>query len=338
MKKHLTTFCGIVAFLLGGHVAMAQENPHVDFRVEARGDLQYENIAGNTIDSNTGFRGKQLNLRLNGNINDSWSYTYRQRMGRPNADESYFNAVDHLNLTYATGAWAFTGGKQTVAVGGYEYDRAPIDFYFGSEFWYNMACYQWGVSAKYNLGTESNDALTLQVTQSPFRGINPSMLSYNLMWSCSYGWGDYLHSINLAEYQPGKYIGFITLGYQFYLGDFKLQLDWMDRYDLNNIDFDDFSIMADLSWSASEKLNVFGKVTYDVNKDNFADSCVLPGTELTRVGAGIEYFPIEGSRDVRLHGAYSYAWGKNGNLGGSVWDNHSFVSLGVTWRMSILKR
>ena len=107
---------------------------------------------------------------------------------------------------------------------------------------------------------------------------------------------------------------------------------------MKNIDFDDFSIMADLSWSASEKLNVFGKVTYDVNKDNFADSCVLPGTELTRVGAGVEYFPIEGSRDVRLHGAYSYAWGKNGNPGGSVWDNHSFVSLGVTWRMSILKR
>ena len=335
MKKHLTTFCGIVAFLFGGHVAMAQENPRVDFRVEARGDLQYENIAGNTIDGNTGFRGKQLNLRLNGNINDSWSYTYRQRMGRPNADESYFNAVDHLNLTYATGAWAFTGGKQTVVVGGYEYDRAPIDFYFGSEYWYNMACYQWGVGAKYSL---DNEAVILQVVQSPFRSVNPCMLSYNLMWTGSYGWLDILHSVNILEYLPGKFVGFIALGHQFNMGDFKLQLDWMNRADVEHFGFDDFSLMADLSWSASEKLNVFAKATYDVNKDNAVDLCVLPGTELTRVGAGVEYFPIKDSQDVRLHGTYSYAWGKNGNLGGSVWDNHSFVSVGVTWKMSVLKR
>jgi hypothetical protein len=96
--------------------------------------------------------------------------------------------------------------------------------------------------------------------------------------------------------------------------------------------------MADLSWHASEKLNVFAKATYDVNEDNVVDLCVLSGTELTRVGAGVEYFPIKDSQDVRLHGAYSYAWGENGNLGGSVWNNHSFISVGVTWKMSVLKR
>ena len=335
MRKHLATFCGIVAFLFGSNVATAQENPRVNFRVEARGDFQYEDIAGNTIESNTGFRGKQLNLRLNGNINDSWSYVYRQRMGKPNDDASYFDAVDHINLTYTTGAWSFTGGKQTVAVGGYEYDRAPIDFYFGSEYWYNMACYQWGVGAKYSL---DNEAVILQVVQSPFRSVNPCMLSYNLMWTGSYGWLDILHSVNMLEYLPGKFVNFIALGHQFNMGDFKLQLDWMNRADVEHFGFDDFSLMADLSWSASEKLNVFAKATYDVNKDNAVDLCVLPGTELTRVGAGVEYFPIKDSQDVRLHGTYSYAWGKNGNLGGSVWDNHSFVSVGVTWKMSVLKR
>ena len=320
---------------LCGSMAMAQGNAKVNLRMEARGDLQYENIAGNTIDSNTGFRGKQFNLRLNGNINDSWSYVYRQRMGKPNDDASYFDAVDHINLTYTTGAWSFTGGKQTVAVGGYEYDRAPIDFYFGSEYWYNMACYQWGVGAKYSL---DNEAVILQVVQSPFRSVNPCMLSYNLMWTGSYGWLDILHSVNMLEYLPSKFVNFIALGHQFNMGDFKLQLDWMNRADVEHFGFDDFSLMADLSWSASEKLNVLAKATYDVNKDNAVDLCVLPGTELTRVGAGVEYFPIKDSQDVRLHGTYSYAWGKNGNLGGSVWDNHSFVSVGVTWKMSVLKR
>ena len=105
---------------LCGSMAMAQGDEKVNLRLEARGDLQYENVEGHTIDGTTGFRGKQLNLRLNGSINDSWSYAYRQRMGKPNVNDSYFEAVDHINLTYTTGAWSFTGGKQTVAVGGYE--------------------------------------------------------------------------------------------------------------------------------------------------------------------------------------------------------------------------
>ena len=324
---------------LCGSMTMAQGDEKVNLRLEARGDFQYENVEGHTVDGTTGFRGKQLNLRLNGNINDSWSYVYRQRMGKPNGDASYFDAVDHINLTYTTGAWSFTGGKQTVAVGGYEYDRAPIDFYFGSEYWYNMACYQWGVNAKYNFGNESNDALMLQVVQSSFRSVNPSMLSYNLLWTGSYGWLDVLHSVNMLEYLPGKFVNFIALGHQFNMGDFKLQLDWMNRADVEHFGFDDFSLMADLSWSASEKLNVFGKATYDVNKDNVADYCVLPGTEVTRVGAGVEYFPIEGSRDIRFHAGYSYSWGTNTNLAeGTVWNNHSFFTIGATWLMSVLKR
>ena len=336
MKKHLAAICGIVVFLFGANMATAQEHSKVNLRIESRGDFQYESIGGHTVDGNTGFRGQQLNLRLNGNINDSWSYVYRQRMGKPNANANYFDAVDHINLTSTTGAWAFTGGKQTVAVGGYEYDRAPIDFYFGSEYWYNMACYQWGVNAKYNFGNESNDALMLQVVQSSFRNVNPSMLSYNLMWTGSYGCLDILHSVNMLEYLPGKFVNFIALGHQFHFDYFTLQLDWMNRADMNNFGFDDFSVMADLSWSASDQLNVFGKATYDVNKDNFVDLCVLPGTELTRVGAGVEYFPIEGSRDVRLHGAYCHAWGKN--MGGLLQNDHSFLTLGVTWKMNILNK
>ena len=337
MKRHRTILLGVMA--LCGSMAMAQGDAKVNLRLEARGDLQYENIEGHTIDSNTGFRGKQFNLRLNGNITEAWSYVYRQRMGKPNGDASYFDAVDHINLTYTTGAWSFTGGKQTVAVGGYEYDRAPIDFYFGSEYWYNMACYQWGVNAKYNFGNESNDALTLQVVQSSFRSVNPSMLSYNLLWTGSYGWLDILHSVNMLEYLPGKFVNFIALGHQFNMGDFKLQLDWMNRADVEHFGFDDFSLMADLSWGASEKLNVFAKATYDVNKDNVADLCVLPGTEVTRVGAGVEYFPIKDSQDVRFHAGYCYSWGTNTNLTeGTLWDNHSFVSVGVTWKMSVLKR
>lgn len=317
----------------------AQENPKVDFRIEARGDAQLETVGGDVSDANTGFRGKQLNLRLNGNINDSWSYVYRQRMGKPNADASYFDAVDHINLTYTTGAWAFTGGKQTVAVGGYEYDRAPIDFYFGSEYWYNMACYQWGVGATYTMGDEGKDALKLQVTQSPFRNVSPEMLSYNLLWSGSHGWIDILHSVNMVEYLPGKFVNFIALGHQFNMGDVSLQLDFMNRANVDNFSFaEDFMVAADLAWMVNDKTKLFGKFSYDLNEDNAADYCVLPGTELTRVGAGVEYFPIKDSRDVRFHANYSYTLGNNTNADGTLFGDQSFLSVGVTWKMSVLKR
>ena len=336
MKKIATWLLGVASVC--ALTATAQNDSHVNFRMEARGDFQNEVIDGNSIDAVNGFRGKQFNLRLDGTINESWSYSYRQRMGKPNADASYFDAVDWINLTYTTDNWAFSGGKQVVAVGGYEYDRAPMDFYFGSEYWYNMACYQWGVSARYAFDTESNDALKLQIAQSSFRGLNPSMLAYNLMWTGTYGIVDILHSVNMQEYLPGKYVNFIALGHQFNMGDFKLQLDWMNRADMANFGFDDFSIMADLSWSATDKLNVYGKYSFDINDGNYADYCVLPGTELSRVGAGVEYFPIKESKDVRLHGAYSFAWGKNGNPYGSVWGDHAFLTLGVTWKMNIINR
>ena len=334
MKRQVTILMGLIASLFCGN-AVAQGDSNVNLSLEARGDLQGESRWTDVKAANTGFRGKQLNLRLTGNITDAWSYTYRQRMGKPNRDDSYFDAVDHVNLTYTTGAWAFTGGKQTVAVGGYEYDRAPIDFYFGSEYWYNMACYQWGMSAQYNFG---NDALKLQLAQSPFRTQSPALFGGNLLGSGSHGWIDVLHSVNVMEYAKQKFVGFLALGHQFHMGNVTLQLDWMSRTDMANLDlFGDFSVMGDLSWAVTDKLNLFGKASYDVNGDNAADLCVLPGTELTRVGAGLEYFPIEGSRDIRFHGAYSYAWGKNGNgSAGTVQNAQSLVMVGVTWRMDIL--
>ena len=71
MKRRSTILLAVMASFCIGNVSVAQENPRVDLRIEARGDLQNELIDGNVVDANTGFRGKQLNLRLNGNINDS---------------------------------------------------------------------------------------------------------------------------------------------------------------------------------------------------------------------------------------------------------------------------
>lgn len=333
---------GLLSFSFSSHHVVAQQHEKVNLRLEARGDFQGESIADEAIDGNSGFKGRFLNLRLDGNITEAWSYSYRQRMNKPASDASYFDAVDWVHFTYTTGRWAFSGGKQVVAVGGYEYDCAPIDFFFGSEYWNNMACYQFGVSARYDFGTESGDALKFQITQSPFRTPTTALFGYNLLWTGSYGWIDVIHSVNMMEYQPGRFVNFIALGHQFHMGNMSLRLDWMNRADMAHFAFDkDFLLVADLSWNMKDKFKWFGKVSYEINEDNVADYCVLPGTQLTRVGGGVEYYPIEGSRDVRIHGVYSYTWGRNtksASQGGTLFGDQSFLSLGVTWKMNILQR
>ena len=87
-----------------------------------------------------------------------------------------------------------------------------------------------------------------------------------------------------------------------------------------------------------DKVNVFGKATYDVNKSGVeGDYSVLPGTELTRVGAGIEYYPLsKGRKDLRLFAHYSYSWGVNGNPSGAIKDNQHFWGVGLKWNMDII--
>ena len=79
------------------------------------------------------------------------------------------------------------------------------------------------------------------------------------------------------------------------------------------------------------------KASYDVNNtDSDADYCVLPGTEITRVGIGVEHFLIKGSKDVRLHFNGHYTFGNNGNPSGDLIDKQSMGDVGITWRVNIL--
>ena len=53
--------------------------------------------------------------------------------------------------------------------------------------------------------------------------------------------------------------------------------------------------MARLDYRLIPHLGLYGKFTYDVNRtDTNADLCVLPGTEMTAYGGGVEFFPTKG--------------------------------------------
>lgn len=344
MKKGIVL--GFVALFC--MVTFAQEQNLLNLKLEARGDYQREYLDGESIDENCGFKGKFLNLRADGDIGGGFSYSYRQRLNKEHGDANFFDATDWLYLAYKNDNWEFSAGKQVVAIGGFEYDAAPIDLYFCSEWWYNTPCYQWGGTVGYTLNN-GKDKFSFQLCESPFRWDilladgsvkkQEEMYAFNLMWTSRHDWFASSYSVNFIEYLPGKYVNYISLGNRFFLGDVTIDLDYMNRAASGQAFVGkDFSVVGKVAWAPIKKLNMFAKASYDVNNAATGkDYLIAADTEITRVGAGVEYFPLQdGRNDVRIHAAGCYSFGENTNPAGALLDQYTYLSVGVTWRMNLL--
>ncbi len=335
--RNILLLCG-VATALGAQAVEVETEDLMKFQAEVRLDYQRDWNDGDVVKDNTGFEGKFINFRVDGKITEGLTYSWRQRLNKPHKDATFFDATDWIYLNYDFGKWSVAGGKQVVAIGGWEYDRAPIDLYSCSVFWNNIACYQIGGSVSY--GT-SADKLTFQFCESPFHTAeNRDMYSYNLMWNSRHGIYEAIWSANLLEYIPGHYINYIALGNRFTVRKVALELDVMNRASSHQtFFFRDMSVMGELSYTPSPRWKVFGKMTYDVNRtESNADFCVTPGTELKMVGAGVEFFPLADHKfgNLRLHADIFYSWGSNGN-GADVMQNKTMlVDCGIKWNMNLL--
>jgi hypothetical protein len=332
-------FLALSALLWGLSASAQLFDPSISLNTDVRIDYQREYTDGHTDDANTGFKGKYLNFRLDGQFNKYLSFSYRQRMNKFSSDATFFDATDWVYLTYRPDdRWQLSAGKQVVGVGGFEYDRAPIDIYRASEFWNNVACYQMGASVGYNL--TPRDMLNFQVCESPFHYAgNSNMYAYNLQWFGNHGWFQSIYSFNVMEYAAGKYITYIALGNKFNIGKASLELDLMNRASNHQTYlFKDCSVMAELSYQVSNPVKLFGKFTYDVNKSgNGSDLLVLDGTDMKMVGAGVEYHPLKTAKhDVRLHAFCFYSFGTNSNPSGTLQDKMTMVDIGIKWRFDIL--
>ena len=326
MKKRL--FICLVAMVCGAVVAQAQSISRLD--VEVRGDWQYEALEWESQPAASGFEGKFLNLRMDGSLTENLTYSIRYRAHKVQSNP--FAATDWATLNYTTDNWEFSAGKQVVAIGGYEYDRAPIDIYFASEYWHQIACYQFGVSAAYKYGSTK---LLGQVCQSPYDFNNQNLYAYNLMVMNE----GTLSSLNLLEYAPGKFAGYVALGSKEVLGDVTVEWDIMYRNDLANLKSgESFSAMLDANWAMNEKLNLFTHASFDFNNgsEEMIDPTVLPGTDIWRIGGGVEYFPT-GKRNVRIHAATAYTFGK-AVPSAALQNGHFMFQAGLTWKVNLLGR
>ena len=94
-----------------------------------------------------------------------------------------YNFLDWAYITWAPGPFEFTLGKQVLLMGGFEYDDYDFDVnpLMASWLWNTYNCYQWGLTAAYNIGEIGTVSL-----QGAFNARNTG-LSVALGWSGEYG-------------------------------------------------------------------------------------------------------------------------------------------------------
>ena len=339
------------------------------FHLETRADFEYDydltqwgytnplgvNTSGSAEQHNYGFRGDYFNFLLGGDIGDHFSYFLRQRIIPIKGYTELFDNTDYLYIEYKINKqWSVRAGKQSLFVGGFEYDAPPIDVYYFTHYWGAFPCFQLGASAAYTDKSGKNK-IVFNVANSPYvkyrdNKWNSGLLSYNLYWSGQYGPFHALYSINFFEYERGKFLNLIALGNKLSFNKWSIYVDWVNRAAGFQNFFKDFSVVSRLDWHVSPSVNLFAKGGYEQNysgyyytigNDSYVDvDMLMPNAEAKCFyGLGVEYRPRI-YPDLRVH-AYvlnTTSTPPLGYTGDYGWlDRTITANVGVTWRLDFMK-
>lgn len=352
MKFHRSFAAALMAVSLTTLAATADDSQNrtnedhlISLDLEARLDWQ---VVTHTRDldidrSQTGFIGKYIALKAHGELTDGLTYTWRQRFSRTPKDNTFWDQTDILDVNYKYNGFDFGAGKQVVLIGGYEYDRAPINLICPNLFVSNVACYQFGVSAGYRL--TSNDHLAFQISQSIFATpADRNLYSYNLMWRGGHDLTDKLRvetiwSVNEVEYLKGKYCNYVALGNKLIINNqITMLLDLMTRTYPENRAFKNNTFMGEISWDITPKWKLTAKASYDCNRGvNRTDKTeVARGSQLAIGGLIGEWYPLRNAKHLlKVHAALFASHGTNYNPSDIMQKETIYGSLGLTWHMNL---
>lgn len=290
------------------------------------------------MEDQSGFKGNNLMISIQGNITEKFSYRFRQRISSTKSNASFFDGTDYMWLQYNfNNRWDIRAGRVAVEYGSAEYQRDPSDQYVFSDYWNYPACYLFGVNVGYNL--TANDRLVFQAAESSFRTKeNGDLFAYALSW---YGNHDFFHTmytLNMTEYSNGNYIWYISLGNQFDLGKVTVNFDYMNRFTDSGSFWKDCTLRGEVMFRPSDYFNVIGLAVYSSNKTHDLGSGYMPyGTELTRFGGVLEFSPIPKiDKHLKLHAGYSYCVGHEGVKNQVPDQNRHLITCGVQWEMDIV--
>ena len=308
-------------------------------KLGTRVDYQRDYQKSELIDENSGFKGNNLMISIQGNITEKFSYRFRQRIHQQKFNNGFFDGTDYMWLQYAfSNRWDVRAGRIAIEHGSAEYQRDPSEQYILSDFYNFAPCYLFGLNVGYNL-TE-NDRLVAQVAESSFRTKeNTGLLSYALSWYGNHDWFHTMYSANMTEYRAGKFVYYLSLGNQFNLGDHVLlNVDYQNRFTDGDEFWKDCTVRGELMIRPNEYLNIIGLGVYSSNKTHdLGPQYLTYGTELTRVGGIVEFAPIPKiDKLLKIHAGYSYCWGNENASRETAEQNRHFFTVGVQWEMDMV--
>ena len=310
----------------------------LDITIGTRIDYQRMYDKSDLLKDQTGFKGNNLIINVQGNITNKISYRFRHRIQKTKENASFFDGTDYMWLQYNFNKhWDVRAGKVAVEHGSIEYQLDPYDNYVFSDFWNYPECYLFGVNVGYNFS--ANHRLVFQAAESSFRTKeNPDLYSYALNWYGNFDWFHNIYAVNMTEYADGHYVWYLSLGNQFDLGKFQINLDYMNRMTNSGNKWKDWTVRGELKYRPTDNFTVTGFGTYSVNDTHDLGARYLTyGTEMTRFGGIFEFYPIPKiDKNLLIHFCYSYGYGHEGVKTDESSQNRHFISAGVHWKIDVV--
>lgn len=303
-----------------------------------------------------GFVGRYFNLHMGGNLTKNLSYYFRQRIIANPGHVNFFDNTDFLYLNYSiTPNWSVRVGKDALAVGGFEYDAAPIDVLYSSYYWDYFYCFQLAAGATFHTKDQTNH-LTLQIANSPYvfygSTFRNSLMSFNLLWSGHFGCFKTLYSINMFERDKGKFMNYIALGNQLEFNHFKIYLDLMHHATNTKQLLKNFAVISRADVIIDDQASLFAKIGYEQNLDQLEiqnyretgelwDCLALPGQQYFYYGLGCEVRPRK-CPDLRVHAFVANYSVRNDYIHPTTLTDERNVfnlsaNVGITWDIDFVK-
>ena len=277
------------------------------------------------------FNMRQIRIEAKGNINDTFSFRWRQRLNRNNSpapdgiDNMPTSSIDVAGIGIKTSdVFSMFLGKQCAAYGGIEFDLNPIEIYEYSDMVDYMSNFLTGANFQFQLNPDHQ--LQLQVLDSRSASMDDMYgvgyeqskvpLLYTVNWNGSFGgvfntrW-----SYSVMSQAKGYQSHYIALGNELNLDRFNAFFDVMymregidregivtgivgpksDQGHQNDAEYLSFVLKA--QYRFTPQWNVFVKGMLENEGLSKGTSDLEKGKYRTAYGylAGIEYYPLKNS-------------------------------------------
>jgi len=345
MKKNYVLTIVLILTCFWGHLSgsslFAQSSDEIPKSVDLSLHLRpayHAQFNGTPLEfENGGFKFDHIIVDVGGQVTPKISYRYLQRLNKVSpifTKENLPSTIDYAYLKYAlNNLFSITAGKQALSVGGFEYNKYPVDVYDYSGISNYITCYLTGMQVAFT--PVQNQEFSFQIVNNrmgtwreaigtPQIGSQleaPTLpLYYSLGWNSNYLNNDNAlqlrYAANITSPAKGKTLVMVSGGQMWQSGPFNIYIDAFFQHSeidylggirnltispqnvVENVNY--FSLLGEANYRIQPQWNILLKCFYN-NFSTYKSSIFLDkGNCLTswNYQGGIEFYPM---KDDNLH-------------------------------------